>query len=136
MQSKIQFTGLPFYIFISLLLVMLAFFGTTAILQRNPPSVAIIYILLFGVHIGLYWVNLRYHRNRRWIVFYYMLQAVLIIALSRFSYGESDIRMSVLGSTTMCMIGESLGLWGNTRRSVFLGLFYAVLAMVLLFFMV
>jgi NarL family two-component system sensor histidine kinase YdfH len=96
----------------------------------------LIYILLFGVHIGLYWLNLRLHQNARWVVFYYLLQAALIIVLARFSYGGDEIRMSVLGSTTMCMIGESLGLWGNTRRSLFLGIFFAALAMVLLFFMV
>jgi NarL family two-component system sensor histidine kinase YdfH len=43
------------------------------------------------------------------------------------------MRISVLGSTGMCMIGESLGLWGNTRRSLFLGLFYGGLSALLLF---
>lgn len=136
MQRQSQFAGLPFYIFISLLLSALAVFGTLAVAEANSPSTAALYILFFATHIGLYWLNLRYHQNIRWVVLYYGFQASLIIALSRFYYGGDDIRLSVLGSTTMCMIGESLGLWGNTRRSLFLGIFYAVLAMVLLFFVV
>ncbi|HSL43409.1 MAG TPA: sensor histidine kinase [Anaerolineales bacterium] len=136
MQSKSQFAGLPFYIFISLLLAMLAVLGTLAVLRVNSLPLATLYLLLFGAHIALYWVNLRYHQNGRWVTFYYILQAALIIALANFSYGGDGIRMSVLGSTTMCMIGESLGLWGNTRRSLVLGLIYGGLAMVLLFFLV
>ena len=136
MQRQGQFAGLPFYIFISLLLGMLAVFGTLAVMQVNSFPLVILYALLFGSHIGLYWLNLRYHQNRNWAFFYYLLQAGLIIFLQSFSYGGEGIRVSILGSTTMCMIGESLGLWGNTRRSLFLGLFYAGLAMGMLFVLV
>jgi NarL family two-component system sensor histidine kinase YdfH len=136
MPPKSQFAGLPFYIFISLLLGMLAVFGALAVGRANPIPLAIAYIFLFGAHIGLYWLNLRHHPNRRWIIFYYLIQALLIVSLASFSYGGDNVRVSVLGSTTMCMIGESLGLWGNTRRSLLLGLVYAGLAMVLLFVLV
>jgi NarL family two-component system sensor histidine kinase YdfH len=136
MPHKTQFAGLPFYIFISLLLGMLAVFGALAIARANPVPLVIVYILLFSAHIGLYWLNLKHHPNRRWVVFYYLAQAVLIISLAGFSYGGDNIRVSVVGSTTMCLIGESLGLWGNTRRSLLLGLVYAGLAMVLLFVLV
>jgi len=136
MQRKGQFTGIPFYIFISLLLGMLAVLGTLAVLQTSPLLVVIVYVLLFGTHIGLYWLNLKQFQNRRWIVFYYVLQAVLIAALVSFPYGGGGIRVSILGSASMCMIGESLGLWGNTRRSLFLGLSYTGLALALLFLVV
>jgi NarL family two-component system sensor histidine kinase YdfH len=136
MQPKGQFAGLPFYIFISLLLGMLAVLGTMAVVQAASPGMASVYPLLFGAHIGLYWLNLKHHQRRHWVLFYYIAQAALIIALADFAYGGEGIRASILGSTTMCMIGESLGLWGNTRRSLLLGLVYAALAMILLFFVV
>jgi NarL family two-component system sensor histidine kinase YdfH len=64
---------------------------------------------------------------------YYILQAVLIVVLVNFPYGSDGTRISILGSTTMCMIGETLGLWGNTKRSLFLGLFYVGLGIILLY---
>jgi two-component system, NarL family, sensor histidine kinase YdfH len=136
MQRKAQYAGLLFYIFISVLLISLAVSGALAIFPVIPLPLAIMYILFFGVHLGLYWLNLKYYQNRRWAVFYYILQAVLIIALVNFPYNRDSVRISILGSTTMCMIGESLGLWGNTRRSLFLGLLYGGLAVALLFLLV
>ena len=135
-QPKGQFGGLPFYIFISLLLGALAVFGTLVIFALNSPLVGILYALLFSAHIGLYWLNLKRHQNQQWMVSYYIIQAILIIALVNFPYRGDSVRMSILGSTIMCMIGESLGLWGNTRRSLFLGLCFAGLAVILLFFLV
>jgi two-component system, NarL family, sensor histidine kinase YdfH len=132
-QRKGQFTGIPFYIFISLLLGVLAVVGTRAVIQSGTSQGAILYILLFAAHIGLYWLNLKRFQHRSWSVVYYILQAILIVALVNFPYGGAGIRISILGSTTLCMIGESLGLWGNTRRSLFLGLSYAGLAVVLLY---
>lgn len=134
MQSQSQIAGLPFYIFISLLLGALAVVGARALFLTSSLLVAILCLLLFGTYIGLYWLNLKHYQNRRWVVFYYILQAVLIAALANFPYGGDSIRLSILGSTTMCMIGEVLGVWGNTKRSLYLGLAYAALAIILLFF--
>ena len=133
MPPKSQYTGLIFYIFISILLVSLAVPGTLSLYPLIPFPLVIVYILLFGTHIGLYWLNLRHHQSRRWSVLYYILQAVLIIVLVNFPYDRDGTRISILGSTGMCVIGETLGLWGNTRRSLFIGLFYATLAVLLLF---
>ncbi|HVF24408.1 MAG TPA: hypothetical protein VNA23_00880, partial [Anaerolineales bacterium] len=136
MQRKDQFSGIPFYIFISLLLGLLAVFGTLEVSQSNPLPVVILYVLLFGVHIGLYWINLKRFQNGRWSVFYYIIQALLIATIANFPYGGEGIRVSILGSASLCMIGESLGLWGNTKRSLFLGLSYTALGLVLLYFAV
>jgi NarL family two-component system sensor histidine kinase YdfH len=133
MPRKDQYVGLFFYLFITLLLVALAVSSALSVYQVGRLPVAGLFVLLFGVHIGLYWVNLKYHKRGRWSVFYYFLQAVLIIGLASFPYRGNGMRISVLSSTGMCMIGESLGLWGNTRRSLFLGLFYGGLAALLLF---
>ena len=135
-QRKGQFSGLPFYIFISLLLGLLAVLGASAVSRYSSLPVVMLYVLLFMIHIGLYWLNLRLFQNGSWTVFYYIVQALLIAALTNFPYGGEGIRVSILGSSSLCMIGESLGLWGNTRRSLFLGLSYTLLALVLLYFAV
>jgi NarL family two-component system sensor histidine kinase YdfH len=133
MQRKAQFAGIIFYIFISILLVTLAIAGALALFPVVSLPFFVLYTLLFAAHIGLYWLNLKYHQSWRWSVLYYLLQAALIIALTSFPYERDSIRISILGSMALCMIGESLGLWGNTRRSLFLGLSYGGLAVLLLF---
>ncbi len=135
-QRKGQFSGIPFYIFISILLGLLAVLGALAVLQSSSLSVVILYVLLFVVHIGLYWLNLKLFQNGRWSVLYYIIQALLIASIANFPYGGEGIRVSILGSASLCMIGESLGLWGNTKRSLFLGLSYTALGLVLLYFAV
>jgi NarL family two-component system sensor histidine kinase YdfH len=130
-----QFVGFPFYIFISLLLGTLAVFATLAILKFSPLSTAVFYILLFVLHIGMYWLNLKQSQNEKWWFFYYPIQTILIIALVVFSH-ETNLGVTVLGSLGICMIGESLGYWGNTKRSLFLSLFYFGLIAVMLYFLV
>lgn len=134
MPPKSQYVGLIFYIFVSIVLVSLAASGTRAMFASVPLRLILLYLLLFGIHIGLYWVNLRLHPSRRWSFFYYILQAGLIIALFNLPYGSDGAAIAVLGSASLCIMGETLGLWGNTRRSLWIGLFYAGLAAALLFF--
>ena len=136
LPHKGQFSGIPFYIFISLLLSMLAVFGALAVFQSSSLPVVLFYILLFAVHVGLYWLNLTRFQNKTWSVSYYILQALLIAVLVDFPYGGAGVRVSILGSAVLCMIGESLGLWGNTKRALFLGIAYTALGLVLLYFAV
>lgn len=136
LQQKGQFSGIPFYIFISLLLSMLAVFGALAVFQSSSLPVVLLYILLFAIHIGLYWLNLKRFQNKTWSISYYIIQAFLIVVLVNFPYGGAGVRVSILGSAVLCMIGESLGLWGNTKRALFLGITYTVLCLVLLYFAV
>jgi two-component system, NarL family, sensor histidine kinase YdfH len=134
-SQKGQYIGLPFYIFISLLLGTLAVVGTLAVAKSNPVPVVVLYVALFLAHIGLYWLNLKQVEVGKWFIFYYIAQTLLIIALVNFSYGNT-VNITILGSMVICIIGEVLGLWGNTRRSLFLGLFYLVLILALIFFLV
>ncbi len=134
-NSQDQFVGFPFYIFISLLLGTLAVFATLALLESSPLFTAVLYAVLFAVHIGMYWFNLKQVQNTKWWFFYYPAQTILIIVLVALSY-NTNFGTTILGSLGICMIGESLGYWGNTKRSLFLGLFYFALIVVLLYFLV
>ncbi len=134
MEQKDKFVGFPFYIFISLLLGTLGVISTLAVSKSNPAPIAFFCALLFLVYIGLYWINLIQFQKVKWQVFYYVAQTILIVVLVSITYGN-DMGTSILASLIICIISEALGLWGNTRRSLFLGLFYFGLALTLLYFL-
>jgi two-component system, NarL family, sensor histidine kinase YdfH len=131
MQQNDKFVGLPFYIFISLLLGTL---GVISVLAIHAPAAAFFCGLLFLIHIGLYWINLIQFEKVKWRFFYYIAQTLLIIALIGMTYGN-NLDTSILASLVICMICEAIGLWGNTRRSLYFGLFYFALAAILLYFL-
>ncbi|MBI5295231.1 MAG: sensor histidine kinase [Chloroflexi bacterium] len=132
MQNKKQFVGFPFYIFISVLLGMIAVLGLNDLWKSGATFHFVICILLFLAHIGLYWLNLYQFQSERWWVFYYFTQTLLVIALVSLPYG-TNIHITLLGSALISLIAESLGLWGNTRRALYLGLFFLALLLVMLY---
>jgi two-component system, NarL family, sensor histidine kinase YdfH len=118
---------LPFYIFINIVLGGIGIYGFYINWKANQPVLAALSAILVAAHLGLYWLNLRqFHHHLRWWVFYYSAQTVLIVVIANLPYsGEANLfGISFLGSATIAITGEVLGLWGNTRRAFFLGLFY------------
>lgn len=125
---KEKFIGLPFYIFITILLGSIGIMGFYTNCKADQPTLAVFCAILIAAHLGLYWLNLRqFHRQRRWWrVFYYIAQTILIIVITNLPYrGDLNLfGLSFLGSAIISIIGESLGLWGNTRPALYLGLLY------------
>jgi len=125
---KDKFIGLPFYIFITILLGSMGIIGFYANWKADQPALAALGAILMCAHLGLYWFNLRkFHRQRRrWRVFYYIAQTILIVVIANLPYGSDTnlFGLSFLGSAIISIIGESLGLWGNTRPALYLGLLY------------
>lgn len=117
---------LPFYIFINIVLGGIGIYGFYINWKANQPVLAALSAILVAAHLGLYWLNLRQFHHPRWWVFYYSAQTVLIVVIANLPYsGEANLfGISFLGSATIAITGEVLGLWGNTRRAFFLGLFY------------
>jgi len=117
---------LPFYIFISIALGGIGIYGFYINWKANQPVLAALIAILVAAHLGLYWLNLRQFHHLRWWVFYYSAQTVLIVVIANLPYSGEAILfgISFLGSATIAITGEVLGLWGNTRRAFFLGLFY------------
>lgn len=129
---KSQFVGFPFYIFITILLGFIAAFSLRDVWNTGSVFFTILCFLLFASHIGLYWLNLKTELvMRRWLV-YYAVQAVLITALVFIPYG-TPIYLTILGSAVITMIADALGWWGNSRRALYLGLFYLMLTVGLIF---
>jgi len=122
-SQKGQFVGFPFYIFITVLLGFIAVISIRDVWNTGSLFYAVLCGLLFTLHIGLYWLNLRQFQSKYWWEFYYFAQTILIIALVAIPYG-TQIHFTILGSAMISLIGEVLGLWGNTWQALKLGLFY------------
>lgn len=123
---KNQFVGFPFYIFITILLGFIAAFSLRDVWNTGSVFFTVLCFLLFASHIGLYWLNLKTELvTRRWLV-YYAVQAVLIVALVFIPYG-TQIYLTILGSAVITVIADALGWWGNSRRALYLSLFYLAL---------
>jgi NarL family two-component system sensor histidine kinase YdfH len=134
-SSKAAFISYPFYIFISLLIGAIAVIAIRDLWNSSSLIYTAIFSLLFLLHIALFWSNTRQDENSRWWFFYYPAQVVLIVAMVNQPFA-SDINLTLLGSSILCLIGESLGLWGNTRRALHLGIFLFIFMVVMLYFAV
>ena len=117
----------PFYLFITLLM---GYFGATTaipIWERGEVAVLISLVALFLLHIGLYWLNVLWvNRNTRWWLLYYPAQTAVMLGILLLS-GRSSIGLSFFFSATIAIVGEALGVWGNSRRAFFLSVFYIAL---------
>src|SRR5688572_21920017 len=113
MQQNDRFVGLPFYIFISLLLCVLGVISVMALFRSGASAAAFLCALLFLIHIGLYWANLMNFEKLKWQAVYYIAQTILIVLLIDMTHGN-NFDTSILASLVICMISEALGLWGNT----------------------
>lgn len=120
-----SFVAYPFYIFISLLLGAIASVGVWNLWNAGLAVSAFFYAFLAILQIGLFWLNTRNYDSPRWWVMYYPAQVVLIVVMVNQPF-TSDINLTMLGSAILCLVGESLGMWGNSRRALYLGIFLFV----------
>jgi NarL family two-component system sensor histidine kinase YdfH len=124
----------PFYIFISLLLGIMGIAAVRNVWLSGERALAVLTFVLVFFHIGLHWINfLPGNRGSRWWVFYYSAQTILMISVVLLLNGRSDLGTSFIFSATICMVGEALGVWGNSRRSLLLGIFYVGMLISVLF---
>ena len=130
-----SFIAYPFYMFISLLLWAIVFFAIRELWVSASWMYAAGLGVLFFAHVGLFWMNIREFESLRWFYFYYPAQIVLIVIMVNLPF-VSTIHLTLLGSSVLCLIGESLGLWGNTRRSLYLGIFLFVFIVAMVYLQV
>jgi NarL family two-component system sensor histidine kinase YdfH len=125
---------LPFYIFITLLLGYLGGTAVRSVWLGGARGLAALAAVLLIVHVGLYWVNYVWtDKSRGWWFFYYPAQTALMVGIMFLLQVHSPGVLSFFFSTTICIVGEALGVWGNSRRSLLLGIFYIGLLVGLLF---
>ena len=133
--GKEKKTFLIGYIFITILLGGFGIYGFYINWKANQPVLAALSAILVTAHFGLYWLNLRQFHRPRWRIFYYSAQTILIVVIATLPYsGEASLfGISFLGTATISITGEILGLWGNTRRAFLLGLFYLSISLGIVF---
>ena len=121
---------LPIYGFITLLLGYLLFLSVMALRGMGQGGVAGLLALLGGLHIALYWLNIWLpERPWRWSL-YYVAQTALIVALGLMAR-LNGVGVTIFESAAICLIGEALGWWGNSRRALWIGLFYTLLVILM-----
>ncbi|MCL4270909.1 MAG: sensor histidine kinase [Anaerolineales bacterium] len=131
-SNKSAFIANPFYIFISVLLGTITVIGFRDLWLTDARTSAMMLGALFLFQISLFWSNIRDFQTLHWWFFYYPAQLVLIVVMVNLPY-TSDIHLTILGSSVLCLIGESLGLWGNTRRALYLGIFLFLFILVMVY---
>ncbi len=135
MENKLSFVGLPFYIFITLILGIVAVIGAAALWAAEAWTRLAVFLAALGLHLVMYWVYVRYYNHPRIHVVFYPLQTLLILA-TIFIVRGLPAAATIIGAMILTMIGETIGLWGNTRRALYLSLVYGVFGMILIYFLV
>jgi two-component system, NarL family, sensor histidine kinase YdfH len=124
----------PAYIFLSLLLAFLGGMGVRTFWLAGARGFAILSAMLIIAHISLYWLNYsRANKNTAWWFFYYPAQTALMLGVTLLLQAHLSNGLSFLFSATISIAGEALGVWGNSRRALWLGIFYFGLLFSLLF---
>ena len=111
-SSKAAFISYPFYIFISLLIGAIAVIAIRDLWNSSSLIYTAIFSLLFLLHIALFWSNTRQDENSRWWFFFYPAQVVLIVAMVNQPFA-SDINLTLLGSSILCLIAVLFFLFGD-----------------------
>lgn len=131
-SQKTQLIELPFYIFVSVVLGAIAVIRTIELYKVAPLVATIGYILIFLIHIVLYWNAVKLSASGKSFVLYYIVQSALITALVLYPYSGAT-RGVMLGTAMFSIMAQSIGLWGNTWKSFLMILYFAALALGLLY---
>ena len=131
MQNKSDLIGIIFYIFISLLLGIIGISAVITLWVMLQALQASAVALLLLIQIGLFWLNVKQHTERRWWLFYYTAQTSIVVMVTLLLFQSSVNDVTYLGSAVLCLIGETLGIWRNSRTTLLLGLFYFALALLM-----
>ena len=95
---------LPFFLFLTLVLVLLYGYALNAVPELRAPSRLIPFTLLMLAHGVLHWISPRLEHHPRWVIAYLVLQGALAFALTMLT-GEWTII-----SLYTALIGEAVGL--------------------------
>lgn len=128
--SDEDFIGRPIYLFITILIGYLVILSVLALLKAGLRPAAMALAAVGALHIGMYWLNQRLPKQRPQWMIYYVAQTGLIIAMALLTK-RNGVDITVFESACICMVGEALGWWGNTRRAFTLCVFYVALVVFL-----
>ena len=90
---------------------------------RQPLRLAL-FTVLMNAHIILHWMLRGLANSRSWIVVYLLVQGILALALSFIS-----ANIGLTFSLFMALVGESIGVYGITRRGFLAASYYLALSL-------
>ena len=122
-----RFIGLPFYVFINLLLVGMSVPVVLALVRHGAYGWLALYGGLLALHLLLYWLNTRRNSGLRWPWFYYPAQTALLVGLSLLP--ETTV---IIPTLFIAFCGEVLGVQGNSWLALGLILFYTLVLVAVL----
>ena len=104
------------YLFVTAVLATLAWQSVAVLLREGHPGVAgTVVAAVAGLMAGFWWNGLLGGRQRWWPA-YVVVQSALVLVLFIATRVVVGVDISLAESTLLCLAGEALGTWGNTRR--------------------
>ena len=103
-------------LFVTAVLTMLTWQAVAALLQEGRPGVAATVIAAVACMVAGFWWNGLLGGRQRWWPAYVLVQSTLVVVLFVATRIVVGVDISVAESALLCLAGEALGTWGNTRR--------------------
>lgn len=121
---------LAIYLLVSAVLALLAWQTVARLLQQGRPGVATVVAVAAACLVAAFWWNgYRGGRRRAWAG-YVVVSSLLVVVLVLATRVVARVDISLAESALLCLAGEALGTWGNTRRGFALAGGYLAAAVV------
>ena len=104
------------YLFVTGVLALLAWQTVLRLLAEEHSAAAVIVVAAVAGLVAAFWWNGILGGRQRWWPGYLLVQSLLIAALFLTTRIFLRVDISLAESALLCLAGESLGTWGNTRR--------------------
>ena len=123
------------YLFVTGVLALLTWQAVARLLAAGHRGLAAIVVAAIACVVAAFWINGLRGGRQRWWPFYIALQWLLVGVLFVATRIVTHVDISLAPSALLCLAGEALGTWGNTRRGFLLaGSFLAGAAAAILLF--
>ncbi len=107
---------LVIYLFVTAVLVVLAWQAVAELLLAGHARVAAVVVAAVGCLVAGFWWNGLLGGRQRWWPAYVLGQSLLVVLVFVATRLIVGVDISLAESALLCLAGEALGTWGNTRR--------------------
>ncbi len=115
------------YLFVTGVLALLTWQTVTRLSAEGHSGVAVVVAGVVALIVAAFWVNGVSGGRRRWWPGYVVVQVLLVAALVG-TRAVAGVDVWLAESALLCLAGEALGIWGNTRRGFALAAGYLTAA--------